>query len=68
MRRYYKSSKQRKRRDPIRVCRYCLQEIEYSCGKQHKLQVWTDPHDDKNNRCEWCKESGNDSLYELLDF
>lgn len=62
MSRYGKS---KRRAEPIRVCRYCLQEIEYSMGKQSKHIVYVNEHDDNESRCAWCKESGNGTLFVL---
>ena len=47
----------------IRVCEYCLQEIEYHDGKQRYTHVWVDEDDENESRCDFCKESGFDSIY-----
>ena len=50
----------------LRVCKYCLMGIECHEGKQPVLQIWVDEEDEKESFCEWCEESGFDTLYELI--
>ena len=60
-------SRPRKASKPIRVCRYCLQEIEYAMGKQSKYIAYVDEQNENESKCAWCKESGNDTLFVLMN-
>ena len=50
---------------PLRVCEYCLQEIESHEGRQRYKTIYVDEEDEKESKCDWCEESGNDTLYEI---
>ena len=50
----------------LRVCEHCLMGIECHEGKQAVMQIWVDEDDEKESKCEWCEESGFDTLYELI--
>ena len=53
------------------VCKYCLMAIESREGRQailaHDIELECDEEDfDKMSKCDWCGESGNHTLYELI--
>lgn len=48
------------------VCDHCLAAIESREGNQATLRHWVDEDDDEESRCDWCKECGLDTLYELV--
>lgn len=48
---------------PLRVCDHCLAGIECHEGKQRTLQIFCDADDEEESRCDWCEESGFDTLY-----
>jgi len=52
-------------RDPngFYVCGYCLQAIESHEDKQKTNVYYCDEEDEKDSRCDWCKDSGFDTLY-----
>lgn len=50
----------------LRVCLHCLMGIESREGKQFTKEIWIDPDDSENSMCEWCEETGFDTLYELI--
>jgi len=50
----------------LRVCRYCLMAIEAHEGKQAAMEIFVDEDDETESTCEWCEESGFDTLYELI--
>ena len=50
----------------LRVCLHCLMGIESREGKQFTKELWIDPDDSENSMCEWCEETGYDTLYELI--
>lgn len=50
----------------LRVCKYCLMGIEAHEGRQATITLWVDEDDEEESKCEWCEESGNDTLYELV--
>ena len=47
------------------VCDYCLQAIESHEGKQRAKAITVDEDDDEESFCDWCEESGFDTLYEI---
>ena len=53
------------------VCEYCLMAIESHEGHQarllHDIELEYDEEDfDEASKCDWCEESGNSILYELI--
>ena len=53
------------------VCEYCLMAIESREGRQatlaHDIELECDEEDfDEMSKCDWCEESGNITLYELI--
>lgn len=53
----------RSKKRTIRICRYCLQDMEYCNGNQRKYLVYVNPKDEKESSCNFCKASGFDSLF-----
>lgn len=53
-------------RKPLRVCQYCLQEIESHEGRQRYKTTYVDEDDLEESKCDWCEETGNDVLYEIV--
>lgn len=51
---------------PMRVCEHCLMGIESHEGTQPKMTIYVDEDDEKESRCDWCKETGFDTLYVLI--
>ena len=49
----------------MRVCYKCLMGIEAHEGNQPRLTIWVDEDDEEESFCEWCEESGHDTLYEI---
>lgn len=48
------------------VCSHCLMAIESHEGHQATLLHYVDENDDEESKCEWCEETGFDTLYELI--
>ena len=48
------------------VCEHCLMAIESREGNQATLKHYVDEDDDVESKCEWCEQSGFDTLYELV--
>ena len=52
------------------VCSRCLCAIESREGKQltlkHDIELEFDELTEENCKCDWCEESGFDTLYELI--
>jgi hypothetical protein len=53
------------------VCEHCLMAIESREGNQailkHDIELEFDEEDfDGASKCDWCEESGHDTLYELI--
>lgn len=46
------------------VCEHCLMAIESREGQQITRKIYLD--DDDPRPCDWCDETGNDVLYEIL--
>lgn len=57
----YRKNKKR----TIRLCRNCMEEMEYCNGKQRKILVYVNPKDEKESFCSFCKTSGHDSIFIL---
>lgn len=52
--------------DNLMVCQQCLSAIESKEGPQASKTHRVDTEDDNTSVCDWCEESGNDVLYELI--
>lgn len=52
-------------RDKLWVCSRCLMAIESHEGNQVTMRHYVDEADDES-KCDWCEESGFDTLYELV--
>ena len=48
------------------ICEHCLCAIESREGNQARLAHSVDEMDAVESRCDWCKECGFDTLYELV--
>ena len=48
------------------VCERCLMAIESREGNLVTLSHYVDESDPEASRCDWCEESGFDTLYELI--
>ena len=49
------------------VCAKCLMGIECHEGTQATMKHYIDIDDESvDGRCDWCEETGNEVLYELL--
>lgn len=53
-------------RDTLWVCERCLAAIESHEGNQLTLKHCIDEDDYAGSKCDWCGESGFDTLYELI--
>lgn len=53
-------------REHLWVCEHCLMGIESHEGNQTTLAHGVDEMDAIESRCDWCKECGFDTLYELV--
>lgn len=53
-------------RKTLWVCERCLMAIESREGNQARLEHGVDEMDAIDSRCDWCKECGFDTLYELV--
>ena len=53
-------------REHLWVCEHCLAAIESREGNQARLAHSVDDHDAVESRCDWCRERGFDTLYELV--
>ena len=53
-------------RETMWVCEHCLCVIECHEGNQARLAHSVDETDAVDSRCDWCKECGFDTLYELV--
>lgn len=53
-------------REHLWVCDHCLAAIESREGNQATLTHSVDEMDAVDSRCDWCKEVGFDTLYELV--
>lgn len=53
-------------RDTLWVCEHCLMAIESREGNQATLSHYVDEEDENESKCEWCGESGFDTLYEFI--
>ena len=48
------------------ICEHCLMAIEAHEGKQATMEHYIDEDDEQESKCDWCEESGFDTLYELV--
>lgn len=48
------------------VCERCLEGIKCHEGHLPVKEHCVDEDDEKESRCDWCEESGNDVLFELM--
>ena len=48
------------------VCDHCLMALESREGNQATLRHGVDEMDAVESKCDWCKECGFDTLYELV--
>lgn len=57
-------------RDTLWVCDHCLLAIESREGNQvilrHDIDLGYEDEDEETSKCDWCEESGFDTLYELI--
>ena len=53
-------------RQTMWVCERCLAAIESREGNQATLRHYVDENDEQESYCDWCEESGFDTLYELI--
>lgn len=53
-------------REHLWVCDHCLAAIESREGNQATMKHYVDERDAVESRCDWCKECGFDTLYELV--
>ena len=54
------------RENHMYVCDHCLCAIECHEGKQATLEVAVDEDNDETSKCDWCGETGFDTLYKLI--
>lgn len=47
------------------ICEYCLKEMESRGERRFVKKIDVDEMNDKESKCDWCKESGFDTLYEV---
>lgn len=52
------------------VCEHCLSAIQSHEGNQlniaHDIDLEFDERTEENSKCEWCEQTDNDVLYELI--
>lgn len=49
------------------ICDYCLQEMESRGERRFVKKIDVDEMNEKESKCDWCKESGFDTLYEVKE-
>ena len=49
------------------ICDYCLQEMESRGERRFIKKIDVDEMNEKESKCDWCKESGFDTLYEVKE-
>lgn len=49
------------------ICDYCLQEMESRGERKFVKRIDVDEMNEKESKCDWCKESGFDTLYEVKE-
>lgn len=55
-------------RENMWVCEHCLMAIESREGNQATLRhaLDFDEEDENESKCDWCEDTGFDTLYELI--
>ena len=53
-------------REKMWVCEHCLLGIESREGARATLVHRVDEQDNEESKCDWCKEVGFETLYELV--
>lgn len=53
-------------REKMWVCEHCLMAIESREGNQATLRHYVGEDDDVESKCDWCEETGFDTLYEFI--
>lgn len=53
-------------REKLWVCERCLAAIESREGNQATLRHGVDENDEEESKCDWCEDTGFDTLYELV--
>ena len=53
-------------REKLWVCEHCLMAIESREGNLATLRHYVDEEDENESKCEWCEDTGFDTLYELV--
>lgn len=48
------------------VCEHCMCGIESHEGKQPTVTFYADADDAAESKCDWCEETGFDTLFALL--
>ena len=52
------------------VCKHCLSAIQSREGNQltitHDIDLEFDERNEENSKCDWCEQTDNDVLYELI--
>ena len=54
------------RADHLCVCEHCLWGIESHEGQHPTMTIWCDEDDPIDSKCDWCEESGFDTLYAFI--
>lgn len=49
------------------ICDYCLQEMESRGERRFVKKLDVDEMNEKESKCDWCKECGFDTLYEVKE-
>ena len=52
--------------DNLRVCAHCLAAIQSREGYQPTVPIFVDEDDASALTCDWCDESGFDTLFEFI--
>ena len=50
----------------LKVCEYCLGAIESHEGYHPTIELYVDAEDPTQSTCDWCEESGFDTLYQFI--
>ena len=53
-------------REKMLVCERCLMAIWSREGNQATMAHYVDEDDEQESYCDWCEDSGFDTLYELI--